>query len=264
MTEEQRARAEKFPFSSMTYVDAPNDFVILRDDAQALVLYGFDAEQNCPALHFAANGSAPVLEVLPKGELLVSFLPETWLSAFEAVGFALRDHWRDYYLQSLDELPAVPAPCLLTAHEAAEASALTRACAGDSRGFTGQTADWFCDWLSGREENLADSDAAAPAVLLQRDELGQLIGLAATAVYGFDNPKGALCWIRELCVANDLRRRGIGRKLLAQTLHYGREHGAKRGFLAVDEQNKGAIALYRSMGFRPNEKDAGQIDLYRA
>ena len=54
--------------------------------------------------------------------------------------------------------------------------------------------------------------------------------------------------IFDLLVAEDHRRRGFGRKLLAAAIEMNRPHGMT---LEVDVDNAPAIALYRSMGFQP-------------
>ena len=54
--------------------------------------------------------------------------------------------------------------------------------------------------------------------------------------------------IFDLLVAEDHRRQGFGRKLLAAAIEMNRPHGMT---LEVDVDNAPAIALYRSMGFQP-------------
>jgi ribosomal-protein-alanine N-acetyltransferase len=47
----------------------------------------------------------------------------------------------------------------------------------------------------------------------------------------------------------DLRRRGIGKKLLLHGLHAARDEGVTRAFLEVREGNAAAIQMYRDLGF---------------
>lgn len=59
-------------------------------------------------------------------------------------------------------------------------------------------------------------------------------------------PEGEIC---TLAVSPELRRRGIGRALLAAFLEKGAELGCDRFFLEVRAGNIPAIALYKSCGF---------------
>lgn len=57
-------------------------------------------------------------------------------------------------------------------------------------------------------------------------------------------------YVRELVVAEAARGAGIGRALLAEAERLTRARGLKRLMLAVLAGNEGAIAAYRSGGFR--------------
>ena len=52
-----------------------------------------------------------------------------------------------------------------------------------------------------------------------------------------------------IAVAPDLRRRGIGYRLLSEVIRHSREDGLEFLFLEVRSQNEGARALYRTLGF---------------
>ncbi|MGQ9897300.1 MAG: GNAT family N-acetyltransferase [Acidobacteriota bacterium] len=59
---------------------------------------------------------------------------------------------------------------------------------------------------------------------------------------------------RELHIANiavypEVRRRGLGRRLLEEALYTGRLYGATTAFLEVRRSNHGAQSLYASLGF---------------
>ncbi|MBW8773052.1 MAG: ribosomal protein S18-alanine N-acetyltransferase [Gemmatimonadetes bacterium] len=53
-----------------------------------------------------------------------------------------------------------------------------------------------------------------------------------------------------LAVAPELRRSGVGARLLAAALDWARDRGARETFLEVRESNGAAIALYEREGFR--------------
>ena len=67
---------------------------------------------------------------------------------------------------------------------------------------------------------------------------------------------GALdAYLEELYVAPALRRRGIGRALLAATMAAAREAGATRIDLGTGETDTAARALYESCGFSNRERE---------
>jgi [ribosomal protein S18]-alanine N-acetyltransferase len=56
--------------------------------------------------------------------------------------------------------------------------------------------------------------------------------------------------VHNLAVDPERRREGLGRLLLELALDWGRRRGARRALLEVRPSNAGALALYRSLGFR--------------
>ncbi|MFJ7772272.1 GNAT family N-acetyltransferase [Streptomyces sp. NPDC097107] len=89
--------------------------------------------------------------------------------------------------------------------------------------------------------------------LVLDDGTGRLRGyvLAATRALGGDS------WILGLCVTRDRRRHGLGRELMTEALTRLRRDGIGVVRLTVEPANLAAILLYRSLGFRPEEPDAG-------
>lgn len=65
------------------------------------------------------------------------------------------------------------------------------------------------------------------------------------------------CWLEDLFVRADSRRRGVGRALVARSLQRARERGCRRVELDTNEANVGAIALYEELGFSAHSKGAG-------
>ncbi len=71
-------------------------------------------------------------------------------------------------------------------------------------------------------------------------------------------PIGCIHWrlvldemeIMNLAVAPQMRRRGVGRQLLASAVRHARAAGAAAIFLEVRVSNQAAIALYQAMGFQ--------------
>jgi ribosomal-protein-alanine acetyltransferase len=56
--------------------------------------------------------------------------------------------------------------------------------------------------------------------------------------------------ILNLAVAEDCRRRGVARMLLAEAMHEGHPLGARSIWLEVRASNEGATRFYEAMGFR--------------
>lgn len=62
------------------------------------------------------------------------------------------------------------------------------------------------------------------------------------------------CWLEDLFVRSEARRRGVARALVNRTLERARERGCRRVELDTNEDNDGAIALYESVGFSAMSK----------
>jgi ribosomal-protein-alanine N-acetyltransferase len=73
---------------------------------------------------------------------------------------------------------------------------------------------------------------------------GEIIGHAILSVGAGE------AHILNLCVREEFRCRGVGRRLLEHLLERGRVAGMAEAFLEVRPTNTAAIRLYQSMGFR--------------
>ncbi|MFF4757181.1 GNAT family N-acetyltransferase [Streptomyces sp. NPDC001292] len=96
-------------------------------------------------------------------------------------------------------------------------------------------------------------DMYAEHFLVLDDGEGRLHGyvLAATTALGTDS------WVLGLCVTHDRRRHGLGRELMVAALARLRRSGVEQVRLTVEPANRAAFLLYWSLGFRPEEPDAG-------
>ncbi|MFF8590452.1 GNAT family N-acetyltransferase [Streptomyces sp. NPDC015220] len=96
-------------------------------------------------------------------------------------------------------------------------------------------------------------DMYAEHFLVLDDGTDRLRGyvLAGTTALGRDS------WILGLAVTHDRRRNGLGRELMVEILARLRRSGIEEVRLTVEPANRAAILLYRSLGFRPEEPDAG-------
>jgi GNAT superfamily N-acetyltransferase len=66
------------------------------------------------------------------------------------------------------------------------------------------------------------------------------------------------CWLEDLFVRGEARRRGVARALVERALERARERGCQRIELDTTEDNHGAIALYESVGFSMTSKGSSR------
>lgn len=252
--DELKTRSAKFLQTSLRYTEYGDiaGHTTLRADADLLLLRGFDAEAGCIIWNWAAYDSRLLLAEIGNGAGVVPFVPREWVRHFEKQGFFIRAVWNDYFCRDLSAFAWDGTAESLGAEDCAEISAVTRACARESRGFTGQTSGWVEDWLAGGPD--------ARVLGIRRD--GVLAGVVFVTLYAREGAGSPILWMREIAVRPEAQGMGIGRKLMEQALGYGKTRGARRAFLAADEQNERALRLYRSLGFE-NGKDEPQIDMER-
>jgi ribosomal protein S18 acetylase RimI-like enzyme len=87
-------------------------------------------------------------------------------------------------------------------------------------------------------EALADHDGQAPA------------GPAGPAGYAVSGRAGTFGYLQRLAVDPTAGGRGVGRALVADSLHWLRRRGARRAYVNTQVDNETALRLYRSSGFR--------------
>ncbi len=74
--------------------------------------------------------------------------------------------------------------------------------------------------------------------------------IVATCMAGYEGHRG---WINYLAVAPDMRRRGIGRKIMAAAEQALRKAGCPKINLQVRAGNSQVITFYRRIGFKHDE-----------
>ncbi|HEX3075578.1 MAG TPA: GNAT family N-acetyltransferase [Lachnospiraceae bacterium] len=267
MTEKDFTRLQEklngYAFSSMEYLDYSDieEYDIVEDNENVILLQGYHREAKCKEFHWASNSAEDVLKLLGNERpFIITFIPHEWVDTFEKAGLVIRDAWHDYFMDSLDSITEQDASEFLKPEDCEKASQVTISCMGQSRGFTGQTVEWVKEWITNSEEDSKESGTYNNAILTERNECNDIVGIVCTCTYGHDSKKGAIAWIREVAVNPEYQRRGIARRLIMQALSYGKSCGATRAFLAADECNIHAIHLYSSIGFRPS-KENSQIDM---
>lgn len=265
MLEEQfdkiKNRLQQFRFTSLKYTDYEEiaDYKILTEDDSAIIIYGYDSESNRYEYHWACNHKEDLLKQLEKrnDNEKLTFVPRSWIESIENLGFNIYAIWNDYFADQLQEYVNFEEAEYVNDNNANEASKVTLSCAGQSRGFTGQSELWMEQWIDNREPASPDYayDCAVIAEVIQ-----EMVGVICVGMYGSGDKK--TLWIREIAVKPAFQGKGIARKLIGQAFAYGLNHGAEKAFLMADECNENALHLYRSMGFKAIS-DEGQIDMVR-
>jgi len=119
-----------------------------------------------------------------------------------------------------------------------EVARLSQKCRLQSRGFEGETPQWYSEWLN---EN---------SIIIKRKG-SKIVGFCCVSVYN----KGTTLWIRELAVDPAYQRMGYGKELVEHAITYGVKDGATKGFLLADVLNKNAIGLYNKYNFYATNDD---------
>lgn len=238
-------RAKSFACSSMQYIDYSDceKAETLCDSAELILL--LDASKDPAMLHFAARDFDLVAEKAAnlQGKLRIHFVPRSHAPKLAALGFSEWGEYVDFWNLSLADTAARfqnnDAPQYLDKSMCKAASELSQKCRMQSRGFEGETTEWFSQWI---EEN---------KVLVQKSG-AQLMGFCCVSIYN----QGQNLWIRELAVHPDFQGRGIGKRLMQQAIGYGVEKGASKGFLAADILNRNAIGLYEKYDFHAKDTES--------
>src|SRR5690606_26229484 len=100
-----------------------------------------------------------------------------------------------------------------TIEDAKELSDISLACSGQSRGFFGETREWFVDWLKENE-------------ILVICANGVIAGFSCVSTYA----EGTTLWIREIAVHPEFQGKGMGRDLMNMSIQYGQSKGAIKSF----------------------------------
>jgi GNAT superfamily N-acetyltransferase len=254
-------RAKKLKFHSLEYVEPEEKCITAVYELKSAVIILERVEAGFKA-HWAADSADALLDGLGqvrqhlKGDdtLRLEFVPPESEPVLAQAGFKTTSEWIDFWLTGLNEkvLPAaiVDAEITpLTPENVSAAHNIILSCWGQSRGFEGEVVDVLNEWLT------EDGGTGFLAVVN-----GRPAGVALCAMYGFDSPKGPVCWLRELAVSPACQNQGFGRALALTVLKWGQEKGATRSFLATDVENYPAIHLYEKLGYRRQE-GRGQINM---
>lgn len=106
-------------------------------------------------------------------------------------------------------------------------------------------------------DELMRSDVYASGYMLEAD--GQPVGYALTAKTFSSEAGGMVVWIEELFILPEYRSRGLGSAFFTYLMEVA-EPDAARFRLEVEEENEGAVRLYRRLGFERLPYDSMVIE----
>ncbi|MNJ44338.1 ribosomal-protein-alanine N-acetyltransferase [compost metagenome] len=211
-----------------------NDVILLQDTTQIPHM-----------LYFATNDFESLLTFIAdlSGEFRLHFVPRQFAAQLEQLGFIewgeYTDYWNDNLADTANSLNNHDQVEYLSKDECQEVSVVSQKCRLQSRGFEGETEEWFTAWLI---EN---------KVIIVR-KASAIVGFCCVSIYN----EGTTLWIREIAVDPQYQGQGFGKQLMEQAIQYGVTNEATKGFLAADILNKHAIAMYEKYGFHTKGSDS--------
>jgi len=238
-------KASTYKYSSMTYVDfdSCSNSEILHDGDDFILMQ--DNSKTPAMLHFAANDFNSLISMIAgmPGKLRLHFVPREFAPKLRETGFVewaeFADFWNEDIAKTASRLNDRCEIECLDAGECEKVFAVSKRCELQSRGFEGQTLEYFAKWLI---EN---------KIIIQRRN-SVIVGYCCVSVINNDTT----LWIKDLGVDPKYQGEGFGKKLVEQSIKYGVANGAIKGFLASDLLNKNAIGLYNKYDFYVKEGES--------
>jgi ribosomal protein S18 acetylase RimI-like enzyme len=238
-------------YSSLEYAafDDCRDADVVCHDEHLIILC--DRGKSPCFVYFAADDFNCVIEQVNKIKepLRINFVPHEHAQKLFDIGFETWGEYNDYFNKELKTAPI--GSCryhdveFLQPGECPAASLVSKMCEGQSRGFSGESAEWFAEWITEND------------VIIVREN-GEIVGYCCVAIYS----EGTTLWIREIAVDPGYQGKGYGKRLVEKAVCYGIEKGAVKGFLAVDTMNSNAMHIYEKYGFAAGGCD-GELQLIR-
>ncbi|MFT4147076.1 MAG: GNAT family N-acetyltransferase [Mobilitalea sp.] len=249
--EEIYDKLQNYKYTSLQYTDYEDcqDAIILCNNDELILLQ--DKTKEPAMIYFAVTDFTLLIDKLNgiSGSLRLHFVPREFAADLVKLGFIEWAEFADYFNFNLTDTASIckntENPEFLTQDECKEASLVSKKCALQSRGFEGETEEWFADWIC---EN---------KVLIYREN-NSIAGFCCVSIYN----EGTTLWVREVAVDPAYQGTGIGKKLMEQAIIYGVTNGAVKGFLMADVLNKNAIGLYEKYGFTGKDA-AGELQMIR-
>jgi ribosomal protein S18 acetylase RimI-like enzyme len=244
-----RDKATKFDFSYPLEYDECMGAEVLQDTDEMILLYDKSKKPN--RIYWACNDPAYIMEHIEniKETIRIDFVPKTFIPILKSACFSEWAEWVDFFNNELAKTSisfnSYDSIRFIKPEEIPAIMTVFTSCEGSSRGFAGETEDWFRNWIKEND-------------IIVIGEGTEIAGYCCVSIYA----SGTILWVRELAVEPSHRRKGFGRSLLEQAILYGIYRGAKRGFLHADIQNKNAINLYNKYGFVAQSAE-GELQMIR-
>jgi ribosomal protein S18 acetylase RimI-like enzyme len=250
--EDIMSKAKGYVYSSFNYMDYDgckfSEIVAIENDVILLL----DKTKNPAMIHFATNDYMILIDKIKiiEGSVKLNFVEHKYKADLENIGFITYAEYIDFFCYDLKGVNIANENydniIFSNIDECEKLSVLSKKCNGLSRGFSGESIEWFSEWMA---EN---------SIIIVNDDKNNIIGFCCVAVYS----NGTNLWIRELAVDPEYQGQGIGKKLVEQAICYGKNNGATKGFLAVDVQNEKAINIYKKYNFI-NKNNIGELQMIK-
>lgn len=244
-------KAQTYPLSSMNYVEYEEvaSAEVLVNEEGLIILHNRETQPE--EIHYAAHSAEAVFDFLKQNKVagLIKFIPMAHIEAFESIGFKVNCIFSDFFNPNLaqhkNEAFEEKDWHFATIEQAQILADISQTVKGQSRGFNGETVEFFNEWLS------------EDKVLIKMVDT-EPVGFCCVSVYN----EGTTLWIRELAVKPKHQGKGYAKALLQQAIQFGIQEGAHKGFLATDLENHNAIHLYKQLGFVQKE-NAVEVQMIR-
>jgi len=239
-------KASGYRYSSMLYIDFDDckNSEILHDGSDFILMQ--DKSKTPNMLHFAANDFDALTKKISKlqGVLRMNFVPKECADKLGSIGFTEWGEFLGFWnydiaktVASFDDLDEHE---YLDINDCGKASAISKKCTLQSRGFEGDSPEWFKEWI----------EEGNKVIILRMGS--EIAGICCVAITN----NGTTLWIREIVVEPRHQGMGLGKKLFKQALEYGVQNGAAKAFLMVDRLNANAINIYNKYGLYEKEGDS--------
>jgi len=237
--------AKRRKYTSMNYIEYSDcvNAEVLHNSIDLVILH--DKSKSPEMLFFAVDDFETVIRVIeemPNNKLRLHFVPHEYSARLKELGFFEWGEYADFWNNNLKSISthfdSIGEPEYLGNDEIEEVSLLSQRCRLQSRGFEGESAEWFKEWMDDNK------------VIVKRVE-NKVAGFCCVSIYN----EGTTLWIREIAVDPPSQGKGFGKYMMEQAIMYGVNNGAVKGFLAADILNENAIGLYRRYGFQMKDTD---------
>lgn len=231
-------KAKEYKYSSLNHLefDECKNAEILYDRDDLILMQ--DNNKTSAILYFATNDFEALIKLIAdiSGAQRLHFVPRDFVAQLNEIGFVEWGEYVDFFntdlSKTITQFDCVDEIDYLSVDDCEEASIVSKSCKLQSRGFEGESTEWFAQWLN--ENNV---------IIQRRDSV--IAGYCCVSIYN----EGTTLWIREIAVDPKYQGTGLGKKLMEQAIKYGIENGAVKGFLAADILNENAISLYNKYDF---------------